>query len=267
MQLSQRIRFALVASARRPRSHRITVLRPLCASPAVTTASRAGFLIQSISVLVPLLAFFSGEQVGAGTWAGCVLGILGASLLLLDGLSGPLAAAGGAQVLGDLLVLGACFFYALGTVRLSKYAAAIPDGVQLAAARQLAMAFFSLTWVAYAAVQVVAKGQGIAALWPGYADPASWALVLYVALITGALSSLLQTLGQGRVGAAQAQVIYSSTPLWSALFSMVLIGTDAMGPTGWVGGAMIVGAGLLASFAENLRPRGGRKLESAKGSE
>lgn len=100
----------------------VTVTRKetkLVQTSTVTTASRAGFLIQSISVLVPLIgtcfvvkivasslkntfkhssppplppsislsctAFLSGERIGKGTWAACGLGVGGASLIMMDG--------------------------------------------------------------------------------------------------------------------------------------------------------------------------------------
>ena len=46
---------------------------------------------------------------------------------------------------------------------------------------------------------------------------------------------------------SQAQVYYSSTPIWSALLAMLLLKGEAMGPLGWLGGVGIVVAGLLAS--------------------
>lgn len=52
--------------------------------------------------------------------------------------------------------------------------------------------------------------------------------------------------GQGKVSSSQAQIYYSSTPIWSALLAMLLLEGESMGPMGWLGGAGIVVAGLIA---------------------
>ncbi len=53
--------------------------------------------------------------------------------------------------------------------------------------------------------------------------------------------------GQKRVPAAQAQIIFSSLPLWSALFAALLLQGERMGAFGWAGGLLIICAGVVAS--------------------
>ena len=53
--------------------------------------------------------------------------------------------------------------------------------------------------------------------------------------------------GQASVPAAQAQVIYSSMPLWSAGIASVVLTNEMLGPLGWVGGLAIIAAGLIAA--------------------
>lgn len=48
---------------------------------------------------------------------------------------------------------------------------------------------------------------------------------------------------------AEAQVIFSSVPLWSAGFAWLLLGGEELGPLTWVGGGALVVAGLVASTA------------------
>ncbi|KXZ51818.1 hypothetical protein GPECTOR_11g259 [Gonium pectorale] len=91
-------------------------------------------------------------------------------------------------------------------------------------------------------------------------DNAAMALVLWAGLGPGALSSYLQVLGQRIVPAAQAQMLYSSTPLWSALIARLLLrGADGpMGPLAWLGGAVMLSASLAASLLDALAaPPGG----------
>ena len=61
------------------------------------------------------------------------------------------------------------------------------------------------------------------------------------------LKALCYDQGQKRVPAAQAQIIFSSLPLWSALFAVLLLQGERMGGFGWAGGLLIVCAGLIAS--------------------
>lgn len=49
-----------------------------------------------------------------------------------------------------------------------------------------------------------------------------------------------------------AQVIYSLTPLWSALLAYLVLGDEGMGPVAYVGGATIVAAGLIAASSQGL---------------
>lgn len=55
------------------------------------------------------------------------------------------------------------------------------------------------------------------------------------------------------------QVIYSLTPLWSALIAWVFLGNDdGLGPLGWAGGAVILMASILATTGakqEDLRDK------------
>jgi drug/metabolite transporter (DMT)-like permease len=51
--------------------------------------------------------------------------------------------------------------------------------------------------------------------------------------------------GQSHVSSAQAQVLYSTTPLWSALFAGLLIKGEGLGFVGWAGGLTILAAGYI----------------------
>ena len=55
--------------------------------------------------------------------------------------------------------------------------------------------------------------------------------------------------GQRHVQPAEAQVIFSSKPLWAASLAWVLLGGEELGPLTWAGGAALAAAGLVASTA------------------
>lgn len=76
-------------------------------------------------------------------------------------------------------------------------------------------------------------------------------LLFYSALGPGALATVLQTKGQGTVGAAQAQVFYSLTPIWAALLANLCLQGEEMGPLAWLGGCIIIAASIGAAISGN----------------
>lgn len=53
--------------------------------------------------------------------------------------------------------------------------------------------------------------------------------------------------GQSTVAPADAQIIFSTVPAWSAAFAWLLLGGEVMGQFTWVGGAAVLAAGVIAS--------------------
>lgn len=54
---------------------------------------------------------------------------------------------------------------------------------------------------------------------------------------------------------AEAQVIFSTVPLWSVAFAFLLLGGEPLSQYTLVGGAAVVAAGLIASRKDE--PKGG----------
>lgn len=70
--------------------------------------------------------------------------------------------------------------------------------------------------------------------------------------------------GQKTVAPAQAQVIFSSKPLWSAGLAWFLLGGEELGPMTWVGGATLVVAGLIASSGDQQQQQQPASTSGAK---
>jgi drug/metabolite transporter (DMT)-like permease len=172
---------------------------------------------------------------------------------------------------GEVYILLACCCYAIATVRLSMMAPGL-DPVQLATSKTLTLAAASLCWLlafqegsvttaaAAAAAPAAAAGEGLqlkqalAAALQSAADkwqmPDSFShgsgmlLLVYSALGPGALAAVMQAKGQAVASAAEAQVLYSLTPVMSALLAAACLQGEEMGPLAWLGGAVIVAASL-----------------------
>jgi drug/metabolite transporter (DMT)-like permease len=183
---------------------------------------------------------------------------------------------------GEPFVLLACVFYALSTVRMAVHAPR-HGAARLATAKTSALAALSAAWaVGAAAVAAATASDGAGgfslsaavhgapsnflsfpALPPVLAGSAvGLAALAFSALGPGALATWLQASGQRRVPAAEAQVIFSLTPVWTALLSAGagaagVVGASAaesaMGAGAWAGSALV----LAASVAVALEGRGG----------
>ena len=235
-----------------------------------TTATRAGFLLSTINVGVPLFAAaglggVNAPAVTGPAWAACALALLGVLITDYspdtgDGLD-QLATSDGFNA-GDLGVLAAAVCYAAFTVRLGKWAREY-DGPEDLAAVKLAVMF--LCCGAWVLVDQVSYGVGVggdwpnggpwgSVLWAGGFSAGVWAAVVYSAVGPGALANLLQMKGQRTVPAAEAQVIFATTPVFNAVISVGFLGEAAGGQT-LLGGAVIVAASVLPLVAEKFEEK------------
>jgi drug/metabolite transporter (DMT)-like permease len=257
-----------------------------------TTSTRAGFLLATINVLVPVGSYLSGETVSPAVWAACALAALGvgvvsdalpvpihwsdhdqtragAALDSIDPSIDSIAAAG--LNAGDAYVLIAAVAYAAFTVRLGKFASAA-DASELAAVKTAVMGALFVAWALIEAAVAVTGGGGggelgdvsgtltRGVLWSpaGVGFVAAWAAVAYSALAPGALATYLQTKGQSVVPAAEAQVIFATTPVFNALVSCVFLG-EAIGADVAAGGGILVLASALPAAAEWRESRDRRR--------
>ncbi|GFR41052.1 hypothetical protein Agub_g1695, partial [Astrephomene gubernaculifera] len=154
------------------------------------------------------------------------------------------------EALGAGYVLLSCVFWGMATVRLGAHSARFAP-LHLAAAAAAAYAGLSLMWLL--AEVTGSPSAGLAdflELRLLLRNPRTAAALLWAGLGPGALSSYLQAVGQQTVPPAQAQVLFSSTPLWSALLARLLLPgeEEGMGGLAWLGGGVMLAASLMASL-------------------
>lgn len=195
---------------------------------AHTAASVSGFLTGLYVVLTPLLsAAILRTKIAPAVWAAAGLATVGLGVLSLQGF---------AIGYGELLTVASAVVYALHIVALGRMS---EPGTAL-----------QLSVVQMATIAVVC---GIGAAPGGIQLPGSgldWAIVIYLALIAGALTMLLQTWAQARVEASRAAVIMAMEPVWAAAFA-VAFGGENLTVRMLVGG----GAILTAMYLVELAPR------------
>jgi drug/metabolite transporter (DMT)-like permease len=195
---------------------------------AHTAASVSGFLTGLYVVLTPLLsAAILRTRIPPAVWAASVLATAGLGVLSLQGF---------AIGYGELLTVASAVVYALHIVALGRMS-------QPGTALQLSV-------VQMATIALIC---GVAAAPGGLQLPATgldWVIVIYLALIAGALTMLLQTWAQARVEASRAAVIMAMEPVWAAAFAVAFGGES-------VTVRMIIGGGaiLAAMYLVELAPR------------
>eukprot|EP00903_Cladosiphon_okamuranus_P011719 g11021.t1 len=231
----------------------------------LTSASRAGFLVQLTTVIVPVLeAFLGRRKLKPQVWLACALATIGVALVSLGGiiprgadivqyiagsLSGAWLAPSGAwggimngNLRGDLLVACSALFYSLHVVRLGVHVSKV-DTLSLARAKafsELSFAGLSLVVAGFLGGQGANFARFISAL---ASKPDLLLVFIAVAVWNGALTSAYamwaQTRGQASVAPSEANLVYSLQPLWSVLFAVVLL-KESFRPVEAAGAALLL---------------------------
>ncbi|MBB5235678.1 DMT family transporter [Deinococcus budaensis] len=192
-----------------------------------TGANRAAFFTALSVVLVPLwLTLAQRRPLPLALWLALPLAVGGLALLSWEG---------GALVVGDAWALACAVTYA-GFILALERTASRHGALRFTFAQLLAVTALAWLWALLAE-----PGK----LWP---PAAAWGPLLYLGVAATAVTTLLQTVGQRRVSAAEASLIYALEPVAAALFSFLLIG-ERIGLRGALGGLLVVVATLLGQRA------------------
>ncbi len=204
---------------------------------AHTAASVSGFITGLYVVATPLLsALILHTRIPRTTWLAAVLATVGLGILSLNGFS---------VGYGELLTLGAAIVYALHIVALSR----LSDGTE-----PIALSLVQMVVIAALCTAVALPG--------GITLPSStsdWLIVIYLAVVAGALTMFAQTWAQARIDASRAAVIMALEPVWAALFAVTL-GGESITVRMIAGGLAILSAIYLVELAPRLT---GRRKEPA----
>mmetsp|Transcript_18693 Transcript_18693/g.31115 ORF Transcript_18693/g.31115 Transcript_18693/m.31115 type:complete len:425 (-) Transcript_18693:451-1725(-) len=200
-----------------------------------TTASRSAFLLYLNVKLVPILSgFLFGKKIELNTWVSAAIALTGTLLLAYDGQ---------APNVGDAWSIAAALASALFIIRLEKYSSKF-SAPSLNFASLSVVAILSAIWVA-----LIDQPAHIQAVLDDLSH--AWQPVLYLGVVTTALSNLIQTIGQRSVSAEKAAIIYSLDPVYGALFSYWLL-DERLGAQGVLGAILIM---VAAGVTQGLQLR------------
>ncbi|HEV2620656.1 MAG TPA: DMT family transporter [Frateuria sp.] len=197
--------------------------------------SVSGFATGMYVVFTPLLAWLLlRERIAGVVWLAVAMATGGLALLSLHGVSVDL---------GVWLTLASAALYALHIVGLGRWSREA-DAIGMSAMQVAAIAVVCV-------LATVPQGP---ALPP---DRATWAAVLYMALVAGAGAMLMQTWAQAHLPPARAAIVMTTEPVFAAGFAVAL-GVDALSWRMLAGGALVLGAMYLVELA----PRRSQALEA-----
>lgn len=203
---------------------------------SLTTASQAGFITGLSVVLVPVVALFWLRRPPArNAWWGVALATVGLAALSLN--------ADLRLTLGDLLLLGCAFSFAMHIASVARYAGP-HDPVALTLVQILVAAV--LAWIFHFA--------GTGALTPGVegvqwwgASAMVWPAVLICATLATAGAFFLQNVLQPYTTPTHTALIFATEPVFAALFAWLLAG-ETLTLRGYVGGALILIGMIVAEM-------------------
>lgn len=203
-----------------------------------TTAARSGFLLYLNVKLVPLLAWaLYARAIQPSVWASAALALFGTLLLSYDG-SPP--------VIGDAWSIGAAFASAMFIVQLEKASERVPAPA-LSAMSLAGVTLMSGVWMLCEAVLRgghTDMGRVVAEILP---DSLKGGLgIVYLGLVTTALSNYLQAAGQKNVPAERAAVVYALDPVYGAIFAGALLG-ERLGVQGLIGAGFVCVAAIWSA--------------------
>jgi len=175
-----------------------------------TTAVNIGILQGAIPIVVLIGAFFMyGTRITALQVLGVVVGLVGVVTVALRGVPSQLAD----LVLnrGDLMMTGACVLYAGYTLGLKSRPAV--SGIVLFTYFAIAGAFLSAPFAIY-------EWWEGSVIWP---DATGWIVIAYVTIFPSFLAQIFFLRSVDLIGPGRSGVFVNLTPIFSALFGVVLL--------------------------------------------
>lgn len=201
-----------------------------------TNVNHSAFITAMNVIFVPILAALAGRRTRWLVWASALTALLGCAVLSLTGTGGSLR--------GDLWTLLCAITCAIYLIRMERHVGRF-SALQLTAAQLPLVTIWCAVWMCSST--------------PPAHEQIPWGTIIYLGLACTMAPTLLQTLGQRRVPAAQAAILFTMEPVFAAIFAFILL-RETLTPRGYVGAGLI----LLAAIACQIEP-GDKKQRAMQG--
>ena len=191
-----------------------------------TSPGNAGLLTGLFVVFTPLLDGVFGARIPPRTFIAAFVALVGTALLTGSGFAVPRV--------GDLLVVGCAFFFAIHIVLLGRWAPGLPAAPLALVQMLTAAVLFS----------------GPAATSFRLPPESVWPAVLVTGVFASALGFLVQTWAQKHISASRTALVLATEPAW-ALVAAILLAGQRFGLVQGIGAGLvllaIVGHEILAA--------------------
>lgn len=201
------------------------------------SSNRSAFLTSLNVLMVPLLGLAFGGRLTWTTMAAAAMACAGIGLMSWEG---------GGNLAGDAATIVCALAYALYVIVLSQRSAR-HEAKHLAATQIVVMAVLATVWMLLQPPETLATLHSRAV--PHVTT------LLYLGAVATAGMLFLQAVGQRRVAAEKAALIFAMEPVFAALFGWMWLG-ELLGWRGAAGGAIVIGALVLAELRPASRKAG-----------
>lgn len=212
---------------------------------SLTTVSHASLMVGTMPVILAVGAtLFAHERMDKVGWVALAGSTVGAALIALGG---GHAGGGGASLEGDLFVvasLGIALFWLLINKTLSERYSAIEVtvyGLLIGTAMLLVWVPLRYGW---APVPFVS----------GHVGMKAWVASIAAGVLCTATTTLLWNWGMTQVPASQAGILLNMEPLMGSLLGVLVLG-ERLGPSAWMGGALILASAITLTTSSKTRVR------------
>jgi len=191
-----------------------------------TSAGKAGFITGLYVVIVPLIGFFLGRRPDFGAWTGAALAAMGLYLLTVTGRF--------EVALGDSLVLGSAFFFAVHVLMVDRLSRRIHP-IRLAFVQFATCAALS-SIAAFALEEPSIEGIRRAA-YP----------ILYAGVLSVGVAYTLQLVAQREAPPGHAAIILSTEAVFAALGGSLLLG-ETLSSRGLAGCSLMLAGAIVSKL-------------------
>lgn len=242
----------------------------------LTTAIRAAIIVQLTTILVPLFETFlvNKTAISSKLWTSCIIAMLGVVIVSTDGGSfnticntfTPSCIDKSIVVLkdsikfssGDLLVGLSAIFYSMHVIRLGSFASRVSPIklAQMKSYTELALSVAAISAVCFFGgneMNSLSKfREYLQVVRSSFVESGQIYVVLAV-LWNGAFATALttwaQTVGQRSVSPTTANLLYSSQPIWAALFSFSFL-NESISMSTFVGSSLLFTAVAYSLYSQ-----------------
>lgn len=198
----------------------------------MTTVTNAGFLVNTCTVMTPLLSrFILGRSAAHSVWLAALVTFSGAALM-----SGGSVASISA---GDMVALGSAFFYSIWMIAIGEFVTR--HGRETA----LTMVQFAVTGAASLAIGLATEPISAQALMNAAPE------LFLTGVVSTGFAYLLMAMAQKYTSASEAAVIASGEAVFGAIAAYLILG-EMLNDAGMTGAMMITGGILMLQVPRQL---------------